>query len=131
MTTAAELDARYGRTVTPARRRVRWIVVGIVAVALVAVLSWVVVTNTMDDVRADDVAMQVVDERTVELAFQVSGPTGREIACALEALDEEFGIVGWRIVEIPASTDHTRVFRERIPTVAPATTGLVNSCWVA
>lgn len=130
MTTAAELDERYGRTLTPARRRARWIVVGAIAAVLVGILSWVVVANSIDTVRADDVAMTVVDDRTVEVSFQVSGPTDREFACAIEALDEEFGVVGWRVVVLPASPDHTRVFHERIPTVAAATTGLVNSCWV-
>ena len=44
-------------------------------------------------------------------------------------LDEEFGIVGWRVVEYPASTTITRAFVETIPTVATATTGTVHSCW--
>jgi hypothetical protein len=57
-------------------------------------------------------------------------PIGRDVACALEAQDEEHGVVGWKIIEIAASEQHTRAFRESIPTVAEATTGLVNSCWV-
>ena len=130
MTTATELAERYGRA--PKGRRRAWIIaIAAVAAILVAGLSWVVVSNSMNSVRADDLAMVVIDERTVEVQFQVSGPVNRDIACALEALDEQFGTVGWKVVEIPASTHNTQAFTERIPTVSGATTGLVNSCWVA
>ena len=130
MTTAAELAERYGRA-SKSRRRAWIIAFSAIAAVLVAALSWMVVSNSMNSVRADDLAMVVLDERTVEVKFQVSGPVGRDIACALEALDEQFGTVGWKVVEIPASPQHTQAFTERIPTVSGATTGLVNSCWVA
>ena len=64
------------------------------------------------------------------LGFQITAPRGAAVACALEAQDEEHGVVGWRVVELPASDLHARAFREVIPTTAPATTGFVNSCWV-
>jgi hypothetical protein len=47
----------------------------------------------------------------------------------VEALDEEFGVVGWKIVEIPATDTHMQQLSATVPTVAEATTGLVNSCW--
>ena len=62
--------------------------------------------------------------------FQVSAPVGRSIACALEAQDEEHGVVAWRVVEYPGSDLHVRAFHETLPTTSGATTGLVNSCWV-
>ena len=73
----------------------------------------------------------MTDQYAVEVRFQISGVAGKDIACAIEALDEEFGVVGWKVVEIPASEEHTRAFSEQVRTVAEATTGLVNSCWVA
>lgn len=130
MTTHAELDERYGRAQSALRRRVRWIVVGVVAAVIVVVASILTITSTLDTVRADGVSMEVIDEKSVIVGFEVSGPTGREIACAIEALDAEFGVVGWRVVVLPESDQHTRAFREQVPTLALATTGLVNSCWV-
>ena len=38
-------------------------------------------------------------------------------------------IVGWRVIEYPASEEITRALVETIPTVAQATTGTVQSCW--
>lgn len=129
MTTQAMLDERYGRTRSPARR---WAIVAaiVVAAAIVGMFAWFTVANSLDAVDADTTGFEVVDEHSVALRFQVTAPPGRAIACALEAQDEEHGIVGWRIVELPASDEHARAFDEVVPTTAEATTGLVNSCWV-
>lgn len=129
MTTQDLLDARYGRRRTPATR---WIIGAVIAVALVAVgwFGWVTVASSLTTVDADATAFDVVDSHTIVVDFQVSAPTGRDVACALEARDTDHGVVGWRVVEIPASDQHSRAFRETIPTTAEATTGLVNSCWV-
>ncbi|MFE7844424.1 DUF4307 domain-containing protein [Microbacterium sp. NPDC057407] len=129
MTTQDMLDERYGRRRSPRRR---WLIAAVVAVAALALgyIGWVTVSNSLNAVDVDTTGFDVVDEHSVTLAFQVTAPAGRSIACALEAQDEEHGIVGWRIVEIEASDQHSRAFRESVPTTAPATTGFVNSCWV-
>lgn len=127
MTTARELDERYGRT---PRRRLPWIILGVVATALVVALGWMVVSTQMNAVDADDLGFTVVDAHTVELRFQFTAPQGADVACAVEAQDEEFGVVGWKIVEIPGGEHHTQGVAVSIPTVAEATTGLVKTCWV-
>lgn len=128
MTTAQELDDRYGRT---RRRRLPWIIGILLAVTVVGYFSWSTITQSMNSVDADDLGFEVSDEYSVEVRFQVSGVAGKDVACAIEALDEEFGVVGWKVVEIPASEEHSKAFTEQVKTVAEATTGLVNSCWVA
>lgn len=124
-----KLDERYGRT---SRRTVRiglGIAIGIAAVVVIA-YSWMTFVATAEQVDADTTGFELVDERTVEVAFQITAPTGRTVACILEAQDTEHGIVGWKVVEYEASDLTARAFRETIPTTAEATTGLVNSCWV-
>ncbi|MGV2901440.1 DUF4307 domain-containing protein [Microbacterium sp. AGC62] len=128
MTTAQELDERYGRT---RRRRWPWIAGGGLALLVVGAFSWMTVAQSMASVDADDLGFTLVDEYSVEVSFQVTGVQGRDVVCALEALDEEFGVVGWKIVEIPAGDSHSQAKSVTIPTVAEATTGLVNTCWVA
>ncbi len=100
-----------------------------VVVAVVAWFGWSTLTNPANGVRADDTAFHLED-RAVTVSFQLTAPAGTAVACAVEALDEEYGVVGWKIVEIPASDAHIRAFTETVPTLAKATTGLVNSCWV-
>lgn len=129
MTTTQELDERYGRTRKPGRRRAFWSVVGVLGAASIAGLAWVTVGNSVNTVGFDNTGHQIVDDRTVTVSFQATPPQGRSFACALQSLDEEFGVVGFRVVEYPAADDTSRPFTETVPTVALATTGLVQSCW--
>jgi hypothetical protein len=129
MTTQDMLDERYGRTSSPRRRWTIGILAGIGAI-LAGLFAWMTVASTMDDVGIDTTGFTVDDARTVTLSFQITAPVGRSVACAIEAQDEDHGIVGWRIVEFPGSELSARAFREPIPTTAEATTGLVNACWV-
>ncbi|MER7448196.1 DUF4307 domain-containing protein [Microbacterium sp. NPDC097977] len=128
MTTAEQLDARYGRT---RRRRGPWIVFLTIALVIIAAFGWSIVTTQMNAVDADDLGYDLVDEHSVTVRFQVTGVQGKDVACAVEALDEEFGVVGWKVVEIPAGDSHSQALSASVPTVSEATTGLVNSCWVA
>ena len=128
MTTARQLDERYGRT---GRRRTPWIIGGAVALLVIGAFSWMTVTQSMASVDADDLGFELVDAHSVNVTFQVTGVQGKHVVCAVEALDEEFGVVGWKIVEIEAGDRHSQARSVTIPTVSEATTGLVNTCWVA
>ncbi len=127
MTTARELDERYGRT-TP--RRLPWIIGGIITVAIIVAFGWMTVARGMNAVDAADIGFTVTDAHSVDLRFQYTAPAGSDVVCVVQALDEEFGIVGWKVLELPAVEQHTRAVDVRIPTVAAATTGLVKSCRV-
>lgn len=128
MTTAAQLDERYGRT---RRRRAPWIIGTAIAAVLVIAFGWMTVAQSMSSVDADDLGYELVDEHSVDVRFQVTGVQGKDVVCIVEALDEEFGVVGWKLVEIAAGDSHSRAVEATVPTVGEATTGLVNTCWVA
>lgn len=129
MTTQDMLDERYGRRRSPARR---WLIAAGAAVAagIVGILGWWTVQGALATVDSDTTSFDVADAHSVTLGFQITAPPGTAVACALEAQDEEHGVVGWRVVEFAASDLPARAFREVIPTTALATTGFVNSCWV-
>ncbi|GAA2970408.1 hypothetical protein JOD63_000872 [Microbacterium terrae] len=129
MTTQDMLDDRYGRRRSPGRT---WAIIGgaVVGVALLGFVAWGVVADSVEAVDADTTGFAVVDQHSVTVNFQFTAPTGRSVACAIEAQDVEHGVVGWKVVEFAASEDHARAFRETIPTTAEATTGFVNACWV-
>jgi hypothetical protein len=128
VTTAEQLDERYGRT---RARRMPWIIGGIVALIVVGAFGWMIVAQSMSSVDADDLGFDLVDEHIVDVRFQVTGVQGKDVVCVVEALDEEFGVVGWKVVEIPAGDSHSQAVSASVPTVSAATTGLVNTCWVA
>lgn len=127
--TAALLDDRYGRTSSP-RRRLGWIAVGLVAAIIVGYVAWTTVARTIDAVDYDTTGFHSVDDHSITVDFQITVRAGEPVTCALEAQDTEHGIVGWRVVEYPASEAHTRRLSETIPTTALATTGLATSCWI-
>ncbi|MBO3662220.1 DUF4307 domain-containing protein [Microbacterium stercoris] len=130
MTTQAQLDDRYGRTRDPRRRRIAWVAVIAAAALLVGWFGWNTVATEMDAVGVDGHGFTVVDERSVEVSFQFTAPAGRSVACAVQALSEDFGVVGWKIVQYEAADSRHQRHVETVPTVAEATTGLVESCWV-
>ncbi|GAA4491146.1 hypothetical protein GCM10023171_34570 [Microbacterium panaciterrae] len=128
VTTPAQLDERYGRG---PRRRLPMIVGGAIAVAAIGVFGWWTVQGSANTVDVTDRGFDLTDAHTVTVSFQISAPADRPVHCILEAQDVEFGIVGWKVIDYPASSQRARAFTERIPVVGEATTGLVNSCWVS
>ncbi len=126
------IDARYGRS--PARRH-RARVLAIIAAAGVAVVvvSWVVWIGLLGpgaSLGSRDLGYELVGEDAVEVRYEVTVDGGRPVSCALQALNDTFAIVGWKVVPIPASEDGTRQFRETLRTSEPAVTGLIYRCWL-
>lgn len=130
------LDERYGRTPGARRRRLLWgAIVG--AGVLVAAIAWVVWVGLFTPgaaLETRDVGFTLVDEPgqqdAVDVRFEVSTDAGNEVSCALQALDGQFAIVGWKVVELPPSDDRTRQFTERVRTAQDAVTGLIYRCWL-
>ncbi|PRY64990.1 uncharacterized protein DUF4307 [Glaciihabitans tibetensis] len=130
---SSEINARYGRT--PAnRRRVRlwaWLTAAIFVVVLGAWLLWAGLLENTDALEAQNVAHTVVDDREVEVTWQLNAEPGTSTSCALQALNESFSIVGWKIVEIPPSELRTRSLTESVLTSEQSVTGLIYRCWLS
>jgi hypothetical protein len=126
------LDSRYGRT--PERqRRTRLIAIlagaGVLGVVTAWVL-WVGLLGPSASLGSRDLGYQVDGDSAVEVRYEVTMDAGQTASCALEALNSDFGIVGWKVVDIPASEKGTRQFRETLRTSEPAVTGLIYRCWL-
>lgn len=130
MTTQQLLDERYGRATSRRTRAWAWSVLGVVVLAAAAWFAWVTIARYATAATGTATAYRVVDARTVSVTFQVAAPAGAKPVCVLEADDQDHGIVGWKVVHLPAVGAGGATFTQAIPTVAAATTGLVNSCWV-
>jgi len=132
MTNPSKLDARYGRQArTPGSRR-RNIVIASAAGFLV-VLGWFIWANPVHigGVASGEVTSQtIVDDQHVSLTFTVTAEANRAVACALKAQDLGFNIVGWKVVEFPASDQANRSFTEQVITIRKAVNGLVADCWL-
>lgn len=131
--TGLDLDTRYGRTGTSSRRDL-WVGVSVASIALVLGLLWLVfVAFSGDDtqLQSTDIGYEIVDENTVTIDWGVTAPANADVSCALQALNAGRGIVGWRIVELPASSDRVRQFSETLTTTEPAVNGLIYRCWLS
>ena len=127
------LAARYGRTRSN-RTRDRLLLIGAAvafAVVLVAWVVWAGLDGQKPSVEATDTGHRLInEERAVEVSWTLSVPPGNETACIVKAFDEDFTVVGWRVVEIPASDQYLRTFTERVRVARAANTGLISSCWL-
>lgn len=126
------LDSRYGRT--PERQRhIRLIAILAGAGVLVVVTAWVLWVGLLGpsaSLGSRDLAYQLDGDSAIEVRYEVTMDAGQTASCALEALNSDFGIVGWKVVDIPASQTTTRQFRETLATSEPAVTGLIYRCWL-
>jgi len=131
-TTQQLLDERYGRTPDAERRTRRlMIIAGIVfAAVFTAWVVWGGLSGTNAELEVRELGYSNVTDTSIEVRWEVSVEPGTTVSCAVQALNESFGIVGWRIVELPASADRTRVFVETIRTAEPPVTGLPYRCWL-
>jgi len=123
---------RYGRTTTDRRRR---LTIGVAAAAavLVAVVAWVVWVGLFApsaSLETRDTGYVTRTDDSVDIRFEVTVDPGSPVSCALQALNAEFGIVGWKIVELPAADERTRAFVENVRVTEPAVTGLIYRCWL-
>lgn len=127
------LAARYGRTRTH-RTRDRLLLIGgaiAFAIVLIAWVVWAGLDGQRPSVEATDTGHRLLNEqRAVEVTWTLSVPPGNETACIVQAFDDNFTIVGWRVVEIPASDTHLRSFTETVRVAREANTGLISRCWL-
>ena len=131
---ASVLDERYGRPPEARRRqrRLGWIVGGAFALVFCAWVVWAAL-DTVGPAALDvrDTAHAVVDDRTVEVTFELSVATGTTTYCAVQALNDTFAVVGWKVIEVPPSEQRTRSLTETVTTTELASTGLIYRCWLA
>ena len=129
----AALDSRYGQT--PQRRRQNrrslWILGGVFAVVLTAWVVWTGLDGTSTSIEARDTRHSIIDSNSVSVTFEVSMPANSASTCAVQALNESYTIVGWKIIELPPSGLYTRSITEIVRTTELPNTGFVSQCWLS
>lgn len=129
--TAAKLQERYG---TKNNNRNLRIIVAIAVLLGLALTVWIgfgTVQRAAQTVTSQTNGYSInPDTGAVTIKYQASAPQGADYACALEAQDEEHGVVGWLVVVHEGSDALENAHENTFPVIAPATTGFVNSCWL-
>ncbi|MDO7881262.1 DUF4307 domain-containing protein [Antiquaquibacter soli] len=126
------LAARYGRTPRDARRTRVVVVIAAIAFAVVFVLWlwWGGLLGAPAQFEVKDTGHDIVDDSTVTVEWQFSVDPGTDARCAVQALNSTFAIVGWTVVDVPASDARTRDFSQELRTTERAVTGLIYRCWL-
>jgi hypothetical protein len=113
----------------PAPGTGRWWVVGIVGCAVgVALAVWLGLAYSLGQVTWTDTGYRVVDDRTVEVDFDVHRSAGQAVQCRVRALDQGFGVVGVLDVAIAPSPERSVHQHVTVRTTSRAVTGTVESC---
>jgi hypothetical protein len=130
---ATALDERYGRTPALSRRRrtIAIVVAGAFALVFGAWLLWAGLLGDGAAIEFRDVGHEIVDDSLVTVSWQVTVEPNTPVGCAVEALNESFSVVGWKVLDIPASAERTRTFTEEVRTSELAVSGLIYRCWLA
>ena len=124
------IDQRYGRKLSPRGRR-RALVILITALGVLTI-AWFVWANPIDvgpQAVSRDTGFRLTEDR-VTVMFDVSITPGATGACAVQALDKSFAVVGWKVVTYGAVSEETRSEEVTLRVTSPAVTGLVSSCWL-
>jgi hypothetical protein len=128
------IAARYGRT-RGNRTRDRLLLIAAAAFAAIVLVAWVVwagLDGQKPQIEVTDTGHRLInDERAVEVSWNLSVPPGNDTACIVQALNEDFTVVGWKVIEVPASTLHIRSLTETVRVAQEANTGLIYHCWLA
>lgn len=132
MAVSTNLDSRYGRIPTRSGRDRRNLF--ILALALIvsfgAWLVWTGQDGSTPQIDASDVGHRIIDANTASVTFSVSMPAGTRSSCAVEALNETFTIVGWKVIDLPPSKRFTRTITQIVRTTELGNTGLIYRCWL-
>jgi hypothetical protein len=128
-----ELAERYGREPVDRRRNRWWFAATALAFTVVfgAWLLWGGFSSPGAQLEARDAGYEVVDERTVLVEWRLTVEPGTPAKCAVQALNARYGVIGWKIVDVPPSEQRTRLLSEQLRTTDRAETGLIYRCWLA
>ena len=132
MTVNTELDARYGRSRNRQKRdkTILWALAGVFAVVLVAWVVWAGLDAAKPLIETRDLGYTIVDDNLISIDSEVSAPTGTALSCAVQALNQSFTVVGWKVIDLPPSKKFTRTFTVDLRTSELSTTGLIYRCWL-
>lgn len=136
MSTEAPADLLSHRYGSPRRTRGRrfWTALAALAILLAgAFAAWIAVSDSAAP-TFKDVSFEVVSTAGATADFDLTKRPEDVVTCAVQALNENFAVVGWTELTVPAAPqqrgDTTTSHRVALRTTNLATTAVVDSCWV-
>ncbi|MEI8231811.1 MAG: DUF4307 domain-containing protein [Actinomycetes bacterium] len=130
-----QIAERYGRGPSQnARNRIGVVITATVLGLLFAIwMIWVTITGA-NQLSPKTTAYELLSSGKVNVTFTVLKPADKTVICALKALKQDYGIVGYKEVTLPGNSSQDSTAVEVAQTVTfstteQAVTGLVDRCW--
>jgi hypothetical protein len=130
-----QIAQRYGRSPQQEAKRRRNLIItaGLLAVLFTVWATWASLTAKNDPTFKTS-SFEIVDSSNMSVSFVVTKPANSTAICAIQALKEDYGVVAYKEVRIPASGSEdgsiTNVpVQAMLRTTELAVTGLVDRCW--
>lgn len=123
MTNSELVKTRYGQS--PDRTKTIWVLAVSGLIAVIGFAAWVAFSG--ERLGFEDVGFSVKDQWHTEVTFDVNKEAGETVFCNLQALNQQYGIVGWREIQVPVDKSSVRI-TTTINTTEEAVTALVHGC---
>jgi len=130
---ASELEAERPRSGASRRSLILgWsAVVAAVGLIAVAVFGLRAANENFLAIDIDVVGTEILSDRQITVGGQITADPTRAVSCQVVAQSAQKAVVGFVVVELPASEHPTRSFRVAVTTTEQAVIGLIPSCWLA
>ena len=126
---------RYGRSPAQLRRKRLMVIISgsTAAILLVAFLVWVSVSSATK-LDPKTTAYELLGTGEVTVTFSLLKPANSTVICALKALKQDYGTVGYKQVTLAGdksmNASPVEVTKKvTLRTTEQAVTGLVDKCW--
>lgn len=133
----SDLEARYGASRRSSSKspqnegNQRWWIIAVVLLIVGTVVFWALTyANPDTTVEAQTTRFSPISDTEASIQARVSVQPGYELACAFEAQNELKAVVGFKIVELPASEEQHQVVNLTMRTTQSADTVIVRECWI-
>lgn len=126
------LADRYGRSPRTQHSQ-RWIVVALAGGLVIAFVLWLLWRGSIGAdsvIDAQVAAFEAIDDTAMEVTVVIDFDPADTASCAIEIQSSNKSIVGWIIVDVPASDSRARVIDQRVNTTERGVVGLISRCWL-
>jgi len=97
---------------------------------LVAWVLWAGLLSPTAAIETKDVGYLVTGDDSGVVRWQLTAPPDTAVSCSVKALSVKHAVVGWRVIDIPPSSETTRILRATLRTSEPTDSGGVHRCWL-
>ena len=130
-----QIAQRYGKSPQQEtqRRRAIFITAGLFAALFIVWAVWANLTAKNEPTFKTS-SFEIIDKQNLSVSFVLSKPANSTAICAVQALKEDYGVVAYKEVRIPATSPEDGSITDvplkvSLRSTELAVTGLVDRCW--